>query len=279
MLNFESLIIEPFVNELKTGYLRNYGEAGREYANTIAWTAHLALENISNSNILYHNMDHTIMVTLAGQQILKGKHLSEGGILPKDWFHVIIALLCHDIGYVRGVCRKDKVEKGVFATGVKGKTVKLKPGGTDAALTPYHVDRSKLFIQERFGSATLVGFDVDVISACIEMTRAPIPDGDFYKDTSGYPGLVRAADYIGQLGDPYYLRNIPALFYEFEEIGTNKKIGYKNPGDMRSNYAKFYWNVVSPYLQDGIRHLRVTQEGQQWIANLHSQIFTVEHSD
>ena len=47
------------------------------------------------------------------------------------------------------------------------------------------------------------------------------------------PGLVRAADLIGQLADVNYLRKIPPLFAEFNEIGTNKKLGYRNPANQR----------------------------------------------
>lgn len=36
-----------------------------------------------------------------------------------------------------------------------------------------------------------------------------------------YPGLVQAADLIGQLSDPRYLKKISALFYEFQETGFN----------------------------------------------------------
>jgi len=276
MFNIQRAIIEPFVQELKLAYTRTYGRMEPELGNIIEWSAHLALENISNCDALYHNVEHAIMVTLCGQQILRGKHLSEGGVTPKNWFHVIMACLCHDIGFVRGICRDDK--EGIYATGVNNETVKLPPGGTDASLTPYHVDRGKLFISERFGGKLLMDADAELIMSCIEMTRFPIPDDAFHKDTKSYPGLVRGADLIGQLGDPSYLRKIPALFYEFEELGTNQRIGYKSPDDMRKSYAKFFWNVVNPYIQDALRYLRVTQEGKQWISNLHSHIFTVEHS-
>ena len=37
---------------------------------------------------------------------------------------------------------------------------------------------------------------------------------------------MRAADLIGQLGDPHYLRKANALYYEFEEVGMNKQLGY-----------------------------------------------------
>ena len=110
------------------------------------------------------------------------------------------------------------------------------------------------------------------------MTRFPPPDNLKYSDTKGLAGLTRAADFIGQLGDPDYLRKIPALFYEFEQFDGNEKIGYKSPDDMRKGYAGFFWNVVSPYIQDAIQYLEVTQDGKQWVANLHSHVFEVEHA-
>ena len=276
MFDYQKFVIEPFARSLREAYQRTYGLLKPEYGTFIEWAGHLSLEIISNSDILYHDIDHTMMVTLAGQEILIGKHLTEGGVSPDNWLNFMIAVLCHDIGYVRGICRDDR--DNVCATGIDGNQVDMPPGGTDASLTPFHVDRSKLFIRERFGGKLLIDLDSEVVASYIEMTRFPVPEGDFYQDTKDFPGLVRAADFIGQLGDPHYLRKITALFYEFEEIGVNKTIGYKNPGDMRKNYAKFFWNVVSPFIQDAIRHLGVTLEGKQWIANLYSHVFSVEHN-
>jgi hypothetical protein len=275
MLNPQKLTIEYFVEELMEMYQQNYGVTDPPYGEMARWLGRLALENIANSNMLYHNVEHTIMVTSVGQAILQGKHLLEGGVSRKDWFHFIAALLCHDIGYVKGICRDDAGD--IVATGVDGETAVVPPGGTDAALTPYHIDRSQAFVRERFGQRLIRDIDAELIASFIEMTRFPPPDNDHYKDTKGYPGLVRAADFIGQLGDPNYLKKIPALFYEFEEIGANAGLGYQNPGEMRKGYAKFYWNVITPYIQDALRYLRVTQEGKQWIANLHSHVFAVEH--
>ena len=275
MINLEELKINAFVAALRSAYRRNYRKVTPDHSGVIAWAGRLSLENIANTDALYHNVDHTIMVTLVGQEILKGKHLSEGGVSPDDWMNFILALLFHDIGYVRGVCKADR--DGIYASGVDGGMVEVAANGTDAALTPFHVDRGKLFILERFGKRTLVDVDIEMVTNCIELTRAPIPEGEFYQDTSGYPGLARAADYIGQLGDPNYLRNLPALFYEFEEIHAGGKSLYGNPGEMRRDYAKFYWNVVARHIQGGIRYLKVTQEGKQWLANLYSHVFSVEH--
>jgi hypothetical protein len=276
MLNFRKLMIDYFVEELQRAYGRTYSDMQRPVGNVIAWAGRLALENIANSDALYHNMEHTILVTLVGQAVLEGKHLCEGGVTPSDWMHFTIALLCHDIGYVRGVCRRDR--PGVYATGIGDETVEIGHTGTDAALTPYHVDRSKQFVIERFGNGLLEGVHVDanVVAAYIEMTRFPAPVTPAYQDTRGYGGLARAADYIGQLGDPDYLRKGPALFYEFEEIGANARHGYTHPGDLRTAFPTFYWNVVSPFIQDALRYLRQTQEGKEWIARLEALVFATE---
>jgi len=79
------------------------------------------------------------------------------------------------------------------------------------------------------------------------------------------------------LGDPDNLRKTPALFYEFHELGVNEKFGYKAPNDLRKSYASFYWNSVSPYIQDALQYLRLTEDGKQWVANMHSHVFDTEH--
>lgn len=276
MFNVQRYVISQFVKELQESYQQTYSILEPQYGNVIEWAGNLALENIANSNALYHNVEHTIMVTLVGQLILKGKHLTEGGVSPRDWMHFTLALLCHDIGYVRGICRLD--EDDHYATGVGTELVRLSPDYTDAILQPYHVDRSQLFIRERFGRQLMFSIDTDVIASYIEMTRFPIPDDPFYEDTESYAGLARAADFVGQLGDPNYLLKMPALFYEFAETGMNETLGYKSPGDLRRDYTRFYWDIVSPRIQPALRYLSITQEGKQWIANLHSHVFNVEHS-
>jgi hypothetical protein len=281
MISWQELTIDMFVEQLRTVYQRTYGELDVDFGRIVSWSGRLALENISNSDALYHDIDHTIMVALSGQAILEGKHLREGGVTPRDWMHFMIAVLCHDIGYVKGVCRNDA--KDQFATGVGDETIYISPEGTDVALTSYHVDRSKLFVKERFGAGLLQDMtkllDAELIASYIEMTRFPSPPGELYKDTKGLGGLVRAADFIGQLGDPDYLRKSPALFYEFQELGVNEKYGYKFPNDLRKNYASFYWDSVSPYIQDALIYLRLTEDGKQWIANMHSHVFDTEHGD
>lgn len=279
ILNSKGLLIASFVDELHLAYQKTYSNLEPEFGDIVTWCGHLALEVISNTDMLYHDVEHTVMVSLAGLSIIEGKHIREGGVSPRDWMHYMIALFCHDIGYVKGICQNDSGNR--FATGVDNEFVELPEDSTDASLTPYHVDRSKLFVRERFAKGTRIdltkNLDTELVCSYIEMTRFPSPDEAFYKDTKGYGGLVRAADFIGQLGDPNQQRKAPALFYEFEEVGANEKMGYTGPGDLRDKYSKFYWGQVSPYIQEALKYLQMTQDGKQWLASLHSNVFVSEH--
>jgi hypothetical protein len=46
---------------------------------------------------------------------------------------------------------------------------------------------------------------------------------------------------------------------------------------MRKNYASFYWARVDEYITDALVYLRMTENGKQWIANMHSHVFDSEH--
>ena len=275
MFNSTEVIINTCVERLQAGYRQTYGSLKPHYADIIGWAANMALENIANSDALYHNVEHTALVTLVGQEILRGKHIQEGKVSCEDWLHLIISALCHDIGYVKGVCQGDKAQAGLYATGLDDMMICLPFGATDASLTPFHVDRGKLFIKERFGTHNLI--DAQAIQCNIELTRFPAPADEEHSDTINYPGLTRAADLIGQLSDPRYLKKIPALFYEFEETGANKTLGYNSPEDLRKNYPAFYWNVVFGYIQPALRYLELTLLGKQIIANLYANVFRAEH--
>ena len=153
----------------------------------------------------------------------------------------------------------------------------ISAGATDASLTPYHVTRSKLFVRERFGKASLTHIDTREIEANIEHTRFPVPEHEQHTNTADYPGLLRAADLIGQLADINYFRKTSALFVEFQETGAIEKLGYQSADDLRVAYPAFFWQAVRPYIGDALRYLRVTQEGKQWISNLYAHVFSEEH--
>ena len=127
------------------------------------------------------------------------------------------------------------------------------------------------------GSTRAEEVDASRIARAIEYTRFPYVASSSNDELTEEEGLLlRAADLIGQLGDPNYLKKSNALFYEFEEVGMNKTLGYETPADVVYKYPQFYWNNVAPQIQTAIRYLNVTSSGRQWIANLHSNVFRAE---
>jgi hypothetical protein len=247
-----------------------FGSTHAELTELIPSAARLALECIGNSDALYHNVEHTMLVTFAGYDIMRGRALlkpTDAG----DFAHVILACLFHDIGYVRGILEGDGSDS--YVTDTKGGKTSLPRGSSDASLMPYHVDRSKLFVMDRIGASKLV--DASRIARAIEFTRFPSPpEPDDAESEEGL--LVRAADFIGQLGDPHYLRKANALYYEFEEVGMNRQLGHTSAADLTDLYPQFYWNSVSAHIQTAIRYLNVTSRGRQWIASLYSNVFCAE---
>jgi hypothetical protein len=252
MITVPELAAEALGSYLTSHLSRRFGSTHADLTELIPSAARLSLECIGNSDALYHNVEHTMLVTLVGYDIMKGRSLLIS-TSASDYAHLLVACLFHDIGYVRGILRGDGEDGCVID--VKGSKAKLPRGSSDAALMPYHVERSKLFVMDRIANSELL--DAARISNAIEFTRFPCAAGPDDQDCEE-GSLVRAADLIGQLGDPHYLRKANALYYEFEEIGMNKQLGYGSPADLIYVYPQFYFNSVSAHIQTAIRYLKRT---------------------
>ena len=257
---------------LAKDFRRVFGPAHDDTAERLGSLARSTIECLARSDALYHNFEHTLQVTMVGRDILQGMTLSQR-IEPADYSHLIVACLLHDIGYMRGVLSGDTETE--FVVNESGEKVTLPRGASDAALAPYHVDRSKLFAFERLGNSPTI--DASRVSAAIEMTRFPARLDRTGANEAIEPKLVQAADLIGQLGDPMYSRKANALYSEFEEIGMNRQLGYSSPADIIDKYPAFFWNSVSTHIEDGVNYLNMTVSGRQWIANLHHHILCAEH--
>lgn len=271
MITVPELAADALGNFIHSYMHRRYGSSESRLVELVPSVARIALECIGNSDALYHNVEHTMLVTLAGHDIMRGRAL-HSHMPASDYAHFIIACLTHDIGYVRGILPGDGDNAYVVDDG--GKTVDLPRGASDAALTQYHVDRSKLFIVQRFDGVDLV--DDARIARAVEGSRFPSSMPADAEQIDEEAALLRAADMIGQLGDPNYIRKANALYHEFEEAGLNRQLGYGSPADLVDTYPQFYWNSIAPFIQTAIHHLHVTSSGRQWIANLYSNVFRAE---
>jgi len=246
---------------------RRWGSSHGLFVEIVTGAARVAMECIGTTDALYHNIEHTMLVTLAGHDIMRGRALYTP-VSANDYAHIIIACLAHDIGYVRGLFKEDGDDG--FLIDATGGRITLARGSSDASLMPYHVERSKLYLAQRIDGMPL---DKERILQAIEGTRFPPLEGQQYDEEAS---IVRAADFIGQLGDPNYIRKANALFCEFEEVGINRQLGYESAADIVEQYPQFYWNSVAPHIQTEIGYLNRTSSGRQWIANLYSNVFRAE---
>jgi hypothetical protein len=270
MITLSGLAADALGAFLAEECLKTFGARQEEFAYATATAARLVMECLGSCDALYHNVEHSLLVTLAGRDIIRGRIFHER-VTASDWAHFMVACLAHDIGFVRGILRGDTASECVVDG--SGRTVALPRGASGAALAPYHVDRGKLFVMERLGGEGAV-FDAVRIANAIEFTRFPVPDRAAPANHPVEAMLVRGADLIGQLGDPCYLNKANALFCELREIGVAETLGYASPADVIEKYPDFFWRSVSPHIEPAVRFLAVTVEGRTWLAHLYANVFS-----
>lgn len=268
MFNPNQTIIQAFTEHCLAEYQRAFPEVDPVQMRALETAAQTAMETLLNCDCPYHDLTHTMLVTDVGQTILKGRQLARGDLDAHEWLQAMVAMLFHDIGYLRMLLPDDSEESSIVDN--KGTRIRPPAGASDAFMTPYHVERGQLFIQERFAHNSAI--DLELVSRCIAMTRFPVPRLPSFQTTDDLPGLVRAADLIGQMADPQYLQKLSRLFAEFIETGEAQRMGFTNVGELRAGFPEFFYNQVHPYIGEGIAYLKRTQEGQQWIANLYHHL-------
>ena len=271
------IIKKYLIDKLDEKRLEIVPETPSEYKNIISDSVHASLNIISLSDAMYHDVEHTCLVTLCGQEIFLGKKIIEGNLNAHDWLHFTISLLLHDIGYVTNILPEDN------GSGQKinnsGDFVSLHTCQTDASLTPYHIERGKMYIEQRAWHECV---DKNILMDLISFTQFPQPErpapaGPEEEKFNALANLVGSADLIGQLADPMYDEKIPRLFYEFKESGTSDKMGYQSSKDLRLGFPGFFINFVRPNIQDALGYLQITEEGRSWIAGLNYHVFSQSH--
>src|ERR1700720_1772429 len=130
MITIPELVAQALGSFLGAETRDRFGASRGALAEFLPSAAKLTLECIGNSDALYHNIEHTMLVALAGHDILIGRALQRSTTVG-DYANFILACLTHDIGYVRGVVQGDG--DGSYVADVNGRTVKLPIGSADAA--------------------------------------------------------------------------------------------------------------------------------------------------
>ena len=272
MITLPGLAAEALGSFLADDMRDRFGVSHARLAEIIPFAARLALECIGNSDALYHNVEHTMLVTLAGHDIFKGRALLTDST-PDDY-----SQLHRRLPDPRYRLRPRRPQRG------RARRLRRRRGRPQGHIAARLLRRRARALSCRAVEAVRAGSPGvdrrarrradrgrDRAHALPLLHRAD--EHDVHEDAA----LLRAADLIGQLGDPHYLRKANALYHEFEEIGLNGQLGYESPADLVDKYPQFYWNRVSPYIQDAIRYLNVTASGRQWINGLYSNVFRAEH--
>ena len=75
MITLPELAAQDLGSFLASDTKDRFGSSHARLAEIIPFAARLALDCIGNSDALYHNVEHTMLVTLAGHEIYKGRTL------------------------------------------------------------------------------------------------------------------------------------------------------------------------------------------------------------
>jgi len=134
---------------------RRFGSSQAHLVEMVPSIARIALECIGNSDALYHNVEHTMLVTLAGHDILRGARAPQSHACRR------LCACDHRLPDPRHRLRPRAVQGATTRTAISSMPPaarsRLPRGSSDAALLPYHVDRSKMFVMERIEGVCVAG--------------------------------------------------------------------------------------------------------------------------
>lgn len=266
-----AIVIDAFVPRVLAEYDQLFPHGDPAHREALLQVARMALQRLARSNALYHDLDHTIVVTQVGQDICRGRLVRDGNLSSLDWVHFVASLLCFAIGFARNVCPGDAGETCVADE--TGRTVEVPRSRSDGALWPYFTDRSKLFVRHHFRGHPLI--DAERLAANVEYSRFP-PPTDRNRETCNEPGLLRAAHIIGAVADPDFMLKMKPLFIELQEAGIAGMLGFDTAAAMKRGYATLFWTVLHPLIGEGMNLLTYTAEGRVWLANLHAHVLRAE---
>ena len=251
-----------------------FGSSYDHVAERLGSLARSAIECLGRSDALYHNFEHTLLVTMVGRDILRGRTLCER-IEPADYDHLIVACLLHDIGYVRGVLSADTETE--FVIDKSGKTVTLPRGASDASLAPYHVDRSKLFVFERLGKIADPRCDARGRGDRVHPLPAALRPQDGERRAraqaraSRRPHRPARRSLVSEEGERAFLR----IRGDRPEPAARLRLAGRSHREISGLLLEQRRRCIS---SDGMKYLNLTVSGRQWIANLHNHVLCAEHS-
>ena len=218
----------------------------RSLVEIVPSAARVALECIGNSDALYHNVEHTMLVTLAGHDILRGRALHTH-MTADDYAHVIIACLAHDIGYVRGLFKDDDADGFVIDAAGGKVTVAARLIGRRPDASPR---RPLEALRDAGGSKA----SRRSTSSALPM-RSKAPDfrpARVRNMTRRRRSFARRIS-SGSSAIPTTSGKPTRSTMSLRRSASIASLAMNSPADIVNRYPQFYWNSVAPHIQTEIR--------------------------
>ena len=189
----------------------------------------------------YHNLEHTLQVTLCMMALLRGRdHAQVEPRVPQRFFELgLLAILFHDIGYLKK--RGDNT-------------------GTGAKYTLVHVLRSAEFAAQLLRQHAYPETDIVAVRNMINCTgvNLALQTIPFQNELERLVGCaLGTGDLLGQMAAPDYVEKLPALYEEFAESylfnqSRRPVIGPFSSADEMIRRTPQFWNhyVLPKLLHD-----------------------------
>lgn len=153
------------------------------------------------SNVDYHDLSHTLSVTLAMARLMHGAIESGYPLTEKEFDIGLTCGLMHDTGYIQ---RSGDTE------------------GTGAKYTLVHINRSVEFIVQYYRNDPLFQEEIPFFDSILQCTGLNTRIGEIKFPSESIKRLgqmLGTADLLGQMADRHYLEKLLDLYYEFVEAG------------------------------------------------------------
>ncbi len=158
-------------------------------------------EGFQPMDTAYHDLEHTLQATLCLVRLITNRHRAgaQPRMTPKDFDIALIAILLHDVGYLKEDSDID---------------------GTGAKYTHVHELRScrharAYLLQRSWPDITIRAVENLIRCTGPRSNLNSIPFGSAIERVLGQ--AVCTADFIGQMSDPKYCEKLPTLYREFVE--------------------------------------------------------------
>jgi hypothetical protein len=233
--------VEEFVAAVYQGL---FGDADAGFAaKAFAWMSDAFNGRHPNYSCIdcgYHDIEHTMQVTVCLTQLLAGRTEAEAQpALDRRVFELgVLAALFHDSGYLK---RRDDTE------------------GTGAKYTPVHVARSGDFAARLMLRDGYTPEDIEAVRNMIDCTahgESPdrVPFRNSLERLVGY--CVGTADLLAQMAASNYLEKLPLLYAEFDEARRHAdgrvpaSLAFEGVEDLVRRTPAFWQDYVLPRLQN-----------------------------